>query len=134
MAVIDEALVQILTGDGAVAALVMDRVYPIVTPQGAELPAVVYQRISGPRDETMDGPSGLASPRYQFSCIGRGYGEMVAVAEAVRRALDGFRGDVGGVHVDSILMLNEFREFVAATDEQADRWIAHLDFRVWHLE
>lgn len=134
MAVIEEALVDILEADAAVAAVVDDRIYPIVLPQGAMLPAIVYQRISGPRAETMQGPSGLAWPRFQFVSVGATFGDAMAVAVAVRQALDGYRGMVGGVTIHGILILNEFQQFNPATAEEAESWLIYQDFRVWHLE
>ena len=131
---IEEALVALLETDAAVAALVDDRIYPIVAPAGVDLPAIVYQRISGPRAETMAGPSGLAWPRFQFGCIGGSFSEAVSVADAVRQALDGYRGTVSGVVIRGILLLNEFSQYEADEDEGGVSWVEYLDFGVYHLE
>jgi hypothetical protein len=56
---IEEAIIAILLNDTGVTDLVGDRVYLTYAPQGYDMPAVVVQQISGPRDNTFDGPSGL---------------------------------------------------------------------------
>lgn len=71
--------------------LASGRVYAMQLPERPEFPAIVYQRISGPRA----GP--LWRPRYQLSCWARSYREAEALAEAVTTALHGFNGDIDGV-------------------------------------
>ena len=134
MAVIEEALVALLEGDADVGALAGDRIYPIVVPAGATLPAIAYQRISTRRPEEMDGPSGLARPRFQFTCVGTDFGVVKALAKAVRAALDGFSGTVSGVMIDGILFEDEDHDFKPATDEEASSWLMMQDYYVWHRE
>ena len=134
MAVIEEALVALLEADAGVSALVGNRIYPIVIPDGASLPAIAYQRISGPRAETMDGPSGLAWPRFQITSVAETVSEAIALANAVRHALDGYSGTVLGVVIDSILILNESTAFNTSVADEGESWLVMQDFRVWHLE
>ena len=62
---IEAGLYAHLVGSAGVTALVATRVYPLLVPQDATLPAIAYQRISGPRDHTHDGPSGV-TPAARF--------------------------------------------------------------------
>ena len=134
MAVIEEALVAILQADATVSGLVNDRIYPLVAPVGAELPAITYQRISGVRMETLQGPTGLAAPRFQFSCLANTYSQAKSLANAVRQALDGYSGTVNGVVIDSILCKNEQDGFNAADDENEESYLVYVDMTVWHHE
>lgn len=99
---IGEAIVSILLADLNLVALIGNRVYPNYVPQGAAVPAVTYQRISGPRDHTFDGPSGLVKSRYQLNSWADTYGDMESVADAVRIAMDGFSGTIGGRVIQNI--------------------------------
>lgn len=68
-------------------ALVNNRVYPSVLPEGATLPALVYTRVSGPRVNAHDGYTGLANPRYQVTSHANSFGEMMSLAAQVRDAI-----------------------------------------------
>lgn len=93
---IEEALVAHLASDAAVAASVSDRIYPAVLPQKPGYPAIVYHRVSGPREHSQDGPSGLAHARFQLDCIDGTFRGARELGAAVRLALDGFSGTMGG--------------------------------------
>lgn len=107
---IQEALVAHLTGDGDVSQLVHGRVYPDVLPQKPGYPSIVYHTIASPREHSQQGPSGLAFTRIQIDCIdgtARGAREL---GTAVRLALDGFAGTMGGgggVAVGSVFVEDE---------------------------
>lgn len=95
MAEIEEAICTLLTNDGAVAALVSARIYPLIVPQEAARPALAYQLISMPtREYAHDGPTGFAGKRVQLTCEGSTYIEAKALVRAVRRRLSGFTGEV----------------------------------------
>lgn len=53
-------------GDGALAAQLGTRVYPVKLPQTVTYPALTIQRISGVRHLPLKGRASLARPRYQF--------------------------------------------------------------------
>ena len=96
MATIEEALKGLLVANVGVNAVVAGRVYPVVHPQGASLPAIVYQRISGVRVGQHGAVSGLAHPRFQFTLPGhdvRG-GERTGEPGA---------GGAGSLHRDAVL-------------------------------
>lgn len=72
----------------AVAALVGDRGYPVILPQGATFPAFTYQRISGgTRVASHAGDSGLTLARIQVDCWASTYLAAKAACDAIRRAL-----------------------------------------------
>ena len=62
-----------LTGNGAVAALVGTRVYPVVLPQNPTLPAIVYQELRTGTVVASDGDTGLREGRWQLSLWGAGW-------------------------------------------------------------
>lgn len=127
---IEEGLYELLTMDTAVAALVGTRIYPLLVPQDADLPAMAYQRISGPRDHTHSGASGLAMARMQLTYLASSYAAVKALAEAVRAALDGLRGSMGEVTVGSCMLENEFDSWAAVFGLPTVRH----DYLIWYQE
>lgn len=134
MATIEEALKALLVANAGVNALVAGRVHPLKVPQGGALPAVVYQRVSGPRVGQHRTSSTLARPRFQFACVAATYAAAKGLANAVRVAIHCYAGIASGVDVDAILVENEVDAFNASEDEQADAFTVVVDAVVWHHE
>ena len=115
------------------------RLYPVQLPQGLDAwPAATWQQISAERVWSHDGPSGLVAVRLQVDAWARdtagGSGAVAAAAlgEALRRALDGYRGEAGGVVFDRVALVDERDDYDPAV---ADRlWRVSQDYRVWAHE
>lgn len=119
-----------LIADSGVFGLVGTRIYPQVIPQDAEMPAMAYQRISGPRDHAHTGPTGLVSARVQLTCMAASYDGAKALGEAVRAAMDGYSGTMGTVTVDACLLDNEIDSFAAVFEKPVVRY----DYSIWYQE
>jgi hypothetical protein len=127
---IEEALVALLEGAAAVTDIAGERIYPVRLPRGATLPAVTYFLVSGPRDQTQQGPSGLVPARIQVSCWAEGYDAMKSLADAIRLTLDGYRGTTEGVRIGGIELINSQDLF----EPEPEIYQRALDFRVKHSE
>ena len=130
MAELEEAVYSRLTGNAGVSALVSTRVYPNKIPQEAALPAVAYQRISARRVKAHAAPTGLARVRVQVTCVSRSYSEVKALAAAVRTAMQGVMGSVGGVTLQGSWLETD-------ADEYGDAETLHSvrqDYMIWHTE
>lgn len=130
---IEEALFSHLKSHAGLSALVGTRIYPQIMPQGVTMPAVTYQKISGPREYSHGGPSELAHPRFQLSCWAKNYSTAKDIAEQVRLALQAYRGTMGGaggVTVYGAFLENEIDLY------ESDTRLYHIpvDFSIWHKE
>lgn len=134
MSALEEALRTRLLADSTVSGLVGTRIFPLVIPQGQALPAIAYQRISGVREHTHAGASGLAHPRIQYACVAETFTQARAVADAVRQRLDGFAGVIGSVTVESIMIQNQMDNYNLSADNEASSYTTWLDFVVWYEE
>ena len=139
MASAETALFSILTtgSPNPVAALVSDRVYPLILPQGSLFPAIRYQRISTPRGQyrTMDGFANYASPRMQLDCWDLTFDGVLVLGQAVYGLLEGFHGTVDGLRIDAISTEDEGNE--VETDigpDGATLFRQRLDVIVYHAE
>jgi hypothetical protein len=128
----------LLAGDGGVSALVGSgstaRVYPLVAPEGAARPLVVYQGISA--DVVPDEDNGrYVFQRFQVSCLAESYAEMKALAEAVKSALAGYAGGLIGSplsasKIQAIFWLDQAEMF----DYESQELRRDLDFQVQSAE
>lgn len=86
---IQETIYEHLTTNAGLVALVSTRVYPAVLPQRPTLPALTYQRISGVPEYSHSGRA-LMQSRFQISCWAATYAGAIALATAVKAAMDTF--------------------------------------------
>ncbi len=127
---VEDALVGMLENAPGVAALAADRIYPIEMPPNTELPAIVYQRISGPRVHSHSGPSHLAHPLFQLSCWGADQTVAKTLADQARCSLDGFKGVSRGEDIHGMLV-TDVRDS-GKPEEGSYRVI--VEVRIWHRE
>lgn len=132
---IEAALYSLMSNDATLTAIVSTRIYINLALQGAAVPHVTYQQLSGLRDEVMIGPSGLVESRFQINIWGDTYTENRSIANAVRGLLDGYSGTVGTVEIEAIHMIDEsdVPQFPAGKDV-IKRYGKRLDFTVWFKE
>jgi hypothetical protein len=132
MSVIEEAVVARMLADSALAALIDQRLYPLVIPQDVALPAVAYQKIDSPKTSSHSGRSDLARSRFQFACLAATYAGAKALASAVVDCWWGWRGTAAGVRIDGSLVEND-------SDSEIDRGslvepVVMIDVVIWHAE
>lgn len=126
---IEKAIRSILIADTAVKAITT-RCYPAKIPQDPTYPLILFFKVTGMRDHHLQGPSGLAHPRFQVEAWATTYDAAKALANAIREALDGYAGTQGAVVIGSILMESE-------RDTYEDAVSCHriiMDFFAWHSE
>lgn len=107
---IETAITKALEDEGTITAIIGTspvRLYPLIAEQGAALPYIVYQQISGVRDYTMDGPTGYVDSRYQITCWAATYGAAKRLFEAVRKFFNGFHATVLGRKIQYVAFENE---------------------------
>jgi hypothetical protein len=134
MAEVEAGIYAILAADPTVSPLVGTRIYPGMLPQGATLEAIVYQRVSGPREDTLGGVATLVHPRIQIDCFAETYAEAKALATAVRAAFDGYSGAAAGVTIQCVRLLDDAD--VVDIDPELEgrrRYRIRQDFEVWHV-
>lgn len=85
-----------LQGDAAIAALVLDRIYPVLRPQGSVAPAITFSRVFADYQTSLDGwTSGKVQIRLQIDVWAKTYESARAIKAAVEArmntAADSFR-------------------------------------------
>lgn len=74
-----------LQAGSSIAALVAERIWPVLRDEGSDLPAVTTQIVSDtPSTELDDGDGYLINFRVQIDCWSRDYDQVRTLAEAVR--------------------------------------------------
>lgn len=131
MAEVETALYSIMSGDATLSALVSTRIYPEgEVPQDCAQPYVTFRRISGMREHAMSADPGLVEARFEVSAWDDDYAGKVAVATAIRGALQDFSGTQDTVAIERIFCEGDHDVYDIDTLANGRAW----DFIVWHLE
>ncbi len=107
-----EALYKQLTTATLTTKLGSTAIYPIMIPQGVNLPAVTYQEISESPVHAMGADPSLMFPRFEISSWSSSYKQVKIIADSVKSVLRDFGstklgGAAAGVYVQRIFFENE---------------------------
>lgn len=138
MTAVEIAVAEHLEGTGAVAALVSDRVFQLVIPEGATLPAIRVQLIDDPRRYHLRGSDGahralVQVDAYAGEASGEDpYAEAAAVADAIDDAMSGQRFFAGSpIDVEITGALRVSRRPLYDPDELRQVRVLQ-EYVVWH--
>lgn len=109
----ENALATVLLTNPGVAAIIGQRVYPVIAPAAADIPFLTWRRSAVQRSHTLSGPMGLPSVILAVDLYALTYEGVRDLADKVRLALDGY----GGSPSDSIAVAN------VSLDNESDGFI-----------
>ena len=127
---IEEALVKKLLDHAGLKALIGSKIYPEEIPQGTQLPAVFWIKVSDIKDHFLTGQSNLERPIYQFTAQANSKGAVKPVAEQIKAALCDYQGDLHGVEVQKIELQNEFSSMEKSADGTIKVYYEDLEFEI----
>lgn len=132
---IEAAVYSRLSAVAGVTALVGTRIYPVQAPQTATKPYIVFRVVNESHEHHMAGAAGLAAPRVQLDIYATTSLAAAQAGEAVRLALQGWRGVAGGVQVRNSHLENR----LTFADSQSDgtdvpSFRVTMDFLMTHAE
>jgi len=134
MADLGDAIYAILSGNTAVSDAVNGNIFPDEAPRTVgNIAYIVFKRISGVEDFTMDGSSNLCQSRVQIDCVAPDYPTAKSIYAAVFAALQGYKDTIGGVTIKSCFESGK-RTFVdpSPTDETLRSFGRSADYMIWH--
>lgn len=132
----ETAFKQLLESSASIAAIVGDRIYPLILPQGFARPALTYQVISVTRQYTQaETVTALAPTLVQVDLWGDTYASVVALRNALVMTVDGtFSEQVGSpsTYFNKIFVINERDGYEAALDQVGPAlYRKSIDLEVW---
>ncbi len=117
-------LLRTLREDAGLSALVGNKVFALVIPQGTKLPCITFQRIGGMPANTLSGHSGLEEIDLQIDVWARDYDEAKAIAKAVRAAMP-----PSGPRFSAHLIEDQ-----DLYEDGTNYFRVNMEFKVWFLE
>jgi len=122
-----------LRDNPGVKAAVSDRIYPLRAPDTATLPYITIQRVTNGQEQQMLASADLSSPQFQIDCWASSSPSLESTSEAVRKALDGFTGQMIETDIRRISLTNETDD-VEFLEDGSDQFVYRdtMQFEVWY--
>lgn len=131
---LEEALTSYLMDFAGLTALIGDNLYPDELPQGINLPAVIYSKISDIKDHTLVGQNRLESPMLQFTTFAGTKTAARAIANQLKAALCDFQGMMSGLEVQYIKLENELSTLERTPDDTLKIYTEILEFEINYVK
>lgn len=116
---VEKAIFSILTDPDAgalVRAICSTRTYPVIAPQAATYPNIVFRRRSTDRDTHLGGNDQTPTAFIEIVCNALTYSEARDLGTAVKSAMDGLHGTYGTIVVHKVFIDDEFDGFEYQTE------------------
>jgi hypothetical protein len=132
---IESAIYTLLAADTDLTDLVSTRIYDDAADQNPTLPYLTVFRVSEPHTHEMQGAAGMTHPRMQIDVFAENGISRFATTEAVREALDGYRGTSDSVVISKCFLVNRFDQYEDPVEgERFGTWRSTMDFEISHAE
>jgi hypothetical protein len=82
-------------------------IHPILAPQNAPFPLVVYRRTGTRRDRSLRGNVGRPVATFAVSIVAESYGQVKEISDSIRLSVDNFTGSAFGLTIDNTALVSE---------------------------
>ena len=126
-----QALYEYLSLHKGITDKVKDRIYPIMLPQNAILPAIVYAPVLANYDSALQGDTGYVRQTVQFVCHDTTFRKARQLSRMVKTALQDFHGNMCGVEIQAVFIKTDY-EFNGNTALKFDteEYMSSLEFEI----
>lgn len=99
-----QVLYEYLSADAAISKRIDGRIYPIVLPQDAPLPAIVYAPVLANYDSALQGDTGFVRQTIQFVAHDKTYKKSRELSRLIKKALQDYEGDMNGLYIQAVFI------------------------------
>lgn len=130
-----QALYEYLSADADIKNRVKGRIYPIVLPQDAPLPAVVYSPVLANYDSALQGDTGFVRQTIQFVSHDKTYKKTRELSRLIKKALQDYQGDMNGLFIQAVFVKSDY-EYNGNTALKFDteEFMSSLEFEFYFNE
>ena len=127
---IEEVLTTYLLAQSGLTALIANRLEPEELPQGSDLPAVTYIKVSDVPDHTLSGQLEVESPFFQFTAFAFTKAGARAVANQLKAALNDYAGTLSGIVIQRIRLENKMSNLEKSPDGTIKVFTEDLEYNI----
>ena len=103
-----QAIYEKLCADAEISRYVCGRVYPILLPEKAPLPAIVYAPVLANYDSALQGDTGFVRQTIQFVTHDTTYKKTRELSRKVKRLFQDYHGDMCGLMIQAVFIKSDY--------------------------
>lgn len=126
---IEDAFYSLISNDSTITDIVEDRIYPSNLPDNPTLPALTYFNVGTFPLGQHGSPASLEKTRIQIDAYADTSRNAKLLIDTVRKAIESYRGTIGGLRIDTILVLDHAMGDYADITEDYRRT---TEVEIWH--
>lgn len=124
-----QAVYERLCSEANISRYVCDRIYPIVLPEDAPLPAIVYTPVLANYDSALQGDTGFVRQTIQFVCHDTTYKKSRELSRKVKRVFQDYHGDMCGLNIQAVFIKSDYEyNGNTALKFDTDEYMASIEF------
>jgi|GEM_PF-2146450 len=127
-------LLNLMLADAGLAALCSDQMSWFERPQDGGVPAIVLHMISNVPSYTYQGESSRKFNRVQGNLYAKTDMEIVALVDAFKSALSGYRGTIGATSFKGIFIDGSREGVDPGKSDDEKLFVVSIDLRIHHKE
>lgn len=129
----EEAIYKHLSTDSTITAIVGTRIYPVLAPQDASYPCLVYQRLGSEPVHAMANDATLREVTMVFASLAKTYSGVKTLQDVLEDSIKDFSGTLGGAGGVTVqrIMLDGISD---GYDFEADAFMTIMDYTIWAVE
>ncbi|WP_420851545.1 tail completion protein gp17 [Pumilibacter intestinalis] len=103
-----QAVYEKLCSDLNISRYVCGRIYPIVLPEDAPLPAIVYTPVLANYDSALQGDTGFVRQTMQLVCHDTTYKKARELSRKVKCVFQDYSGDMCGLNIQAVFIKSDY--------------------------
>lgn len=130
-----QAIYEYLSRDAQVRERVGGRLYPVMLPQDAPLPAIVYSPVLANYDSALTGDTGYVRQTIQFNCHDTTFMKARELSRLIKRKLQDYHGEMSGLYIEAVFIKSDFLENAnTALKFSNEEYMAVIEFDIHYNE
>ena len=121
---VGKAIYNLLSNDANVTGRVQNKIYPLIADTGTTFPFIVYRRTGIEPSDSKDRFIYKEDTYVEVAIASDKYNESIEIADSVKDALQGKRGNYSGINIQDIRMTNADEDYIE------DTFIQNLTFNI----
>ena len=121
---VGKAIYNILSNDAKIIDSVEHKIYPLIADTGTTFPFIVYRRTGIEPSDSKDRFIYSENTHVEVVIASDKYNESIEIADLVKDALQGKKGNYSGINIHDIRMTNADEDYIE------DTFIQNLTFNI----
>ena len=103
-----QAIYEKLCQDSTLSRYLSNRIYPIIMPEDAPMPAIVYTPVLANYDSALQGDTGFVRQTIQIVCHDTTYKKTRELSRVVKRIFQDYHGDMNGLLIQAVFIKSDY--------------------------